>query len=157
VGSLLDLTGRVALVTGASGNIGAGIALRLHEAGASVVGHAHRNAAALDARLVPAVGDVQRDAGALCAAAVEAFGRRDGLANTAGIRPVAPLDATGDDELAEMLRVNVAGVATMTREAAALMTDGGAIVNVASIEGLQPAFGHSHYAAAKAAVVMHTR
>ncbi len=35
--------------------------------------------------------------------------------------------------------------------------DGGAIVNVASIEGLQPAAGHSHYAASKAAVIMHTR
>ena len=37
------------------------------------------------------------------------------------------------------------------------MTDGGAIVNVASIEALQPAIGHSHYVAAKAAVVAHTR
>jgi len=35
--------------------------------------------------------------------------------------------------------------------------DGGAIVNIASIEGLQPAFDHSHYAASKAAVIMHTR
>ena len=45
----------------------------------------------------------------------------------------------------------------MTRAAAALMVDGGAIVNIASIEGLQPAFDHSHYAASKAAVIMHTR
>jgi NAD(P)-dependent dehydrogenase (short-subunit alcohol dehydrogenase family) len=37
------------------------------------------------------------------------------------------------------------------------MGDGGAIVNIASIEGLQPAFDHSHYAASKAAVIMHTR
>jgi NAD(P)-dependent dehydrogenase (short-subunit alcohol dehydrogenase family) len=156
VGRLLDLTGRVALVTGASGNIGAGIARRLDEAGASVVAHAHRSGAALDDRFVAAVGDVQRDSRAICAAAVEAFGRLDVLVNNAGIQPVAPIAAIGDDELAEMFRVNAAGVAAMTREAAAVMT-GGAIVNVASIEGLQPAANHSHYAAAKAAVVMHTR
>jgi 3-oxoacyl-[acyl-carrier protein] reductase len=156
VGRLLDLTGRVALVTGASGNIGAGIARRLHEAGASVVAHAHQNVAALDDRFVAAVGDVQRDARAIVAAAVAALGRLDVLVNNAGIQPVAPIAAIGDDELAEMFRVNAAGVAAMTREAAAVMT-GGAIVNVASIEGLQPAANHSHYAAAKAAVVMHTR
>ena len=157
VGSLLDLTGRVALVTGANGNIGAAIARRLHEAGASVVAHAHRNAAALDDRFVAATGDVQRDARAIVAAATDAFGRLDVLVNNAGIQPVAPLAAIGDDDLAEMFRVNAVGVAAMTREAAAAMADGGAIVNVASIEGLQPAANHSHYAAAKAAVVMHTR
>ena len=79
------------------------------------------------------------------------------LVNNAGIQPVAALAAIGDDELSEMFRVNAVGVAAMTREAAAAMTDGGAIVNVASIEGLQPVPNHSHYAAAKAAVVMHTR
>ena len=165
VGSLLDLTGRVALVTGASGNIGAGIAARLHEAGASVVAHARNDAAALEPllawlgdRAAAAVGDVQRDARALCATAVETFGRLDVLVNNAGIQPVAPLAEIGDDELAEMFRVNAVGLAAMTREAAAAMAvAGGAIVNIASIEGLQPAAYHSHYAAAKAAVVMHTR
>jgi 3-oxoacyl-[acyl-carrier protein] reductase len=104
------------------------------------------------------VGDVQRDAGAICATAVETFGRLDVLVNNAGIQPVAPLPELGDDDLAEMFRVNAVGLAAMTREAAAAMADdGGTIVNVASIEGLQPAADHSHYAAAKAAVVMHTR
>jgi 3-oxoacyl-[acyl-carrier protein] reductase len=56
-----------------------------------------------------------------------------------------------------MLRINTGGVAAMTREAAALMATGGSIVNIGSIEGLQPAFAHSHYAASKAAVIMHTR
>jgi len=48
----------------------------------------------------------------------------------------------------------------MTRAAAARLIArgrGGAIVHVASIEGLQPAHGHSHYAASKAAVIMHAR
>jgi NAD(P)-dependent dehydrogenase (short-subunit alcohol dehydrogenase family) len=143
---LLDLDGLVAIVTGAGGTIGAGIAQRLEEAGAEVVAHRRE------------LGDVERDAPAICAAAVESFGRLDILVNNAGIQPVASLASIGNDELTEMFRVNVVGLAAMTREAAAAMTGrGGAIVNVASIEGLQPAFDHSHYAASKAAVIMHTR
>jgi 3-oxoacyl-[acyl-carrier protein] reductase len=160
VASLLDLEGLVAVVTGASGNIGAGIARRLHEAGASVVAHGRRQPAVtaeLGHRAVPVTGDVERDAAAICVAAVEAFGRLDIVVNNAGIQPVAPLAELGTDEVAEMLRINVAGVAAMTREAARLMPSGGAIVNIGSIEGMQPAFLHSHYAASKAAVIMHTR
>jgi len=165
---LLDLSGLVAIVTGASGNIGAGIARRLHEAGASVVAHAGHDRAAVESlcgelggRAVTAIGDVERDARAICSVAFESFGRLDILVNNAGIQPVAPLAAIGRDELNELLRVNVGGVAAMTREAAALMNghDGvtRAIVNISSIEGLQPAYDHSHYAASKAAVIMHTR
>ncbi len=148
VRSLLDLSGRVAIVTGASGNIGAGIARRLLEAGASVVVHGHANASAaeelaeeLGRQAVVALGDVERDAGAICRRAVEAFGSLDVVVNNAGIQPVAPLGSIGAEEAAEMLRVNVGGVIAMTREAAASMGErGGSIVNVASIEGLQPAF-----------------
>ena len=62
--------------------------------------------------------------------------------------------------MSETLRVNVAGTVALTRAAAQHFIargDGGAIVNVASIEALQPAAGHSHYAASKAAVIMHAR
>ena len=69
VDGLLDLSGRVAIVTGAAGTIGAGIARRLHEAGASVVAHG-RDPAALeplpDSRAVAAIGDVVNDAKAIC-------------------------------------------------------------------------------------------
>lgn len=164
VASLLDLRGLVAIVTGSSGNIGAGIARRLHEAGASVVVHARRETAALEPlaaelgdRVATSVGDVERDASAICAGAVAAFGRLDVVVSNAGIQPVAPLSVLGGEEIRELLRINAGGVAAMTREAAALMPDGGSIVNISSIEGLQPAFGHSHYAASKAAVIMHTR
>jgi NAD(P)-dependent dehydrogenase (short-subunit alcohol dehydrogenase family) len=164
VASLLDLSGRVAVVTGASGTIGAGIARRLHEAGASVVVHASTRsgvaeelAAELGGHATAVVGDVERDAAAICRAAVAAFGALDVVVNNAGIQPVALLDEIGTAGAAEMLRVNVGGVIAMTREGAGLMPTGGAVVNVSSIEGLQPAHGHSHYAASKAAVIMHTR
>jgi 3-oxoacyl-[acyl-carrier protein] reductase len=164
VASLLDLSGRAVVVTGSSGNIGAGIARRLHEAGASIVLHARSDPsrlagllAELGERATAVTGDVAADAAAICSGAEEAFGRLDAVVNNAGIQPVAALEAIDDDALGEMLRVNVQGVAAMTREAAARMPRGGAIVNVSSIEGLQPAFAHSHYAAAKAAVLMHSR
>jgi NAD(P)-dependent dehydrogenase (short-subunit alcohol dehydrogenase family) len=165
VGKLFDLSGLVAVVTGASGNIGAGIARRLDEAGASVVAHARQDPDAVEplltelgGRAVAAAGDVERDAGSICSVAVEFFGRLDILVNNAGVQPVVPLERLGNDDVAELFRVNAVGVAAMTREAASAMAGrGGAIVNVSSIEGLQPAFDHSHYAASKAAVIMHTR
>lgn len=169
VAALLDLTGRVALVTGASGNIGAGIARRLHEAGASVVLHSSRDTtrlaplvAELGTRVTVVAGDVERDAAALCAATVDAFKGLHVVVNNAGVQPVGPLlELTSSDAL-EVLRVNVGGVVALTRAAALVMSgnegpESGCVVNVTSIEGLQPAHNHSHYAASKAAVIMHSR
>jgi 3-oxoacyl-[acyl-carrier protein] reductase len=105
-------------------------------------------------------GDVERDASVVCDAVVAAFGRIDALVNNAAIQPVGALLALSECDVAEMLRVDVAGCIAMTREAAECMiagNAGGTIVNIASIEGLHPAVGHSHYAAAKAALLMHTR
>ena len=167
IAALLDLHGRAVLVTGSSGGIGAGIARRLHAAGASVAVHYSGQRAAAEAlarelgeRACVAGGDVEREAERLCGDVVAAFGRIDAVVNNAGIQPVASVLELTADDVREMLRVNVAGVIAMTRAAAEhLMAhgDGGAIVNIASIEGLQPAAGHSHYAASKAAVIMHTR
>jgi NAD(P)-dependent dehydrogenase (short-subunit alcohol dehydrogenase family) len=167
IAALLDLRERVVLVTGSGSGIGAGIARRLHAAGARVAVHyAHHRATAemlareLGERACVVHGDVERDAERLCGDAIAAFGRIDAAVNNAGIQPVAPLAEIGPDEMREMLRVNVEGVAAITRAVARHLIargGGGAIVNVASIEGLQPASGHSHYAASKAAVLMHTR
>ncbi len=171
VASLLDLSGRVAIVTGATGNIGAGIAKRLYEAGASVMVHGSQRGEAakslatelgVNAKYV--IGDVEREAHEICAETVRVFGHVDIVVNNAGIQPVVPLLSIDMALLIEMLRINVGGVAAMTREAAAIMAtydrqaDGaGSIVNIASIEGLQPARMHSHYCTSKAAVIMHTR
>jgi NAD(P)-dependent dehydrogenase (short-subunit alcohol dehydrogenase family) len=165
--ALLDLRERAVLVTGSGGGIGAGIARRLHAAGACVAVHynqarepAQTLARELGERACVVHGDVERDAQRLCDDVIAAFGRLDAVANNAAIQPVAPLLELGAEDVREMLRVNVAGVVAMTQAAANVLVArgaGGSIVNVASIEGVQPAAGHSHYAASKAAVLMHTR
>jgi NAD(P)-dependent dehydrogenase (short-subunit alcohol dehydrogenase family) len=167
IAALLDLRERAVLVTGSSSGLGAGIARRLHAAGARVAIHystardaAGTLAADLGERTCIVGGDVERDAERVCADVIAAFGRLDAVVNNAGIQPVAPLLDLSADDVREMLRVNVAGVIAVTRAAAEHLSKrgaGGAIVNIASIEGLQPAAGHSHYAASKAAVIMHTR
>jgi 3-oxoacyl-[acyl-carrier protein] reductase len=167
IAALLDLRERAVLVTGSSSGIGAGIARRLHAAGARVAVHyagqrvaAEMLAREMGTRACVVHGDVERDAERLCEDVIAEFGRIDAVVNNAGIQPVAPLLDLGPDDVREMLRVNVAGVVALTSAAAKHMVargDGGAIVNIASIEGLQPAAGHSHYAASKAAVIMHTR
>lgn len=168
---LLDLTGRVIVVTGAGGGIGAGIAHRCAAAGASVV--AHTRATPVDlARLDAVVGhpgaaiDVRADLTAddgpdrVVAAAVDHFGLIDGLVNCAGIQPVAALTTMDDTQFREMIDADVTAVHRMTRAVAnhLLGTGGsGSVVHIASIDGHQPAVGHAHYATAKAAVVMHAR
>jgi 3-oxoacyl-[acyl-carrier protein] reductase len=62
-----------------------------------------------------------------------------------------------EEEWETVVRANLKSVQLCTQAAARRMPQGGAIVNVASIEGLQPMPDHAHYAASKAAVLMHTR
>jgi NAD(P)-dependent dehydrogenase (short-subunit alcohol dehydrogenase family) len=172
VSDLLNLENRVVLVTGSSSGIGVGIVTRLHEAGASVAIHCSNNRAGaemlaqkLKDRVHIVQGDVQRDAQHLCDDVVAKFGKLDALVNNAGIQPLKGLLEQTPQDLQEMLRVNVEGVMTLTKIAATQMIEqnavnqnqGGVIVNISSIEGLQPAFAHSHYTTSKAAVLMHTR
>ncbi|HLT92672.1 MAG TPA: 3-oxoacyl-ACP reductase family protein [Woeseiaceae bacterium] len=168
---LLDLTGRVALVTGASQGIGAAIARRFAEAGAGVALHyrdredaAHevvrdieaRGATASAFRAELADGDA---AARLTAEVVARFGRLDILVNNAGSFPTRDLLEIGDDDWREMFRSNVETAFFCLRAAARTMMDagGGAIVNVASIAALVPGPAHAHYNSAKAAIVALTR
>ena len=116
-------------------------------------------ASELAERAIVVAGDLLEDgvADGLAAAAVERFGRLDGWVNNAGVQPVAALAAMTADEFDGVLAGNAGTTFRGTQAAAQRMTEGGAIVNVASIEALQPAVGHSHYVASKAAVVAHTR
>lgn len=168
---LFDLSGKVALVTGASRNIGAGIAKRLAEAGAAVVVH-YRSGADSAGALVDAItaaGGRARalqaelsdpdSVAALVTATIDAFGGLDIAINNAGSFPVQSLLDMTFAEWQSMYADNVESAFLCTRAAARHMraAGGGAIVNVASIESLAPAPDHSHYGSAKAAVAMFTR
>ena len=156
----LPFTGKVVLVTGATRGIGSAIATLLGSRGADVAVHGRREfdlrAYDFGARAFPVHGDVVRDAASMVEACIVQAGRLDVLVNNAGIWPPGSLLELSDEDVAETVRVNLLGVAAMTKAAALVMKDGGAICNVASIEAFGAPTMHSHYVASKAGVVAHT-
>lgn len=165
------MTGRVALVTGASRGIGRAIALGLAAAGADVAVGYHRNRSAAEdvARAISEVGrraivveaDIaQVDAGArLVDRTVEALGGLDVLVNNAGGNTRTPFLEISSAELEAVLTLNLLGPFRVAQAAARHMvqTGGGRIVNVASISASLAYPGLSHYQAAKAGLAMLTR
>ena len=169
---MLDLTGRVVLVTGAAGGIGSAIARTVAGAGGSVViqdvnaGALADLATAIGARAHALTVDLRDRAATdrLWVDALAAHGRIDALINNAGIYPVADPALPLDEWLAVWdvsLGVNLLAPAILCRAAIATFADqagGGIIVNMASraaFRGEDPEFWH--YAAAKAGVVAMTR
>jgi 2-deoxy-D-gluconate 3-dehydrogenase len=167
IGDLLDLTGRVALVTGAAQGFGFASARRLAEAGASVLLTDRRGdrveaaAVRLSAhgeRVSWAVGDVsvRGEVDELVAAAVACFGRLDVLVNNAAVYSNFRVEELPLDRFASVLDVNVSGAFWCARQAARRMIEqghGGVIVNVTSIDALHPTSGGmSHYTTSKHAL-----
>mgnify|MGYP001816846334 CR=1 FL=1 len=162
-GDLLDLSGATALVTGASGNIGGTIAERLAEAGASLILHFHRNdtpvtelAARLGGAEILQADLTDSDAVQQLFTAV----RPDLVVHNAAAQPVAGMGDMSFAEWRAVLAANLDSAFLVTQQAAlAWVAAGlpGAIVNIGSIEGQDPAVGHSHYATSKAGVAMLTR
>ena len=161
VQDLLDLTGETVLVTGASGNIGQAIAERLAQAGATIVVHYYRNEPAAvelagrlgGATVVQANLASEADVDAMYAKSCPSM-----VVNNAAAQPLTSLEDMGYDEWRAMLAANLDGAFLVTQRAArAWAGKGGAIVNIASIEALDPAVGHGHYATSKAGLVMLSR
>jgi 3-oxoacyl-[acyl-carrier protein] reductase len=162
--------GRVALVTGSSRGIGRSIAQAFAREGAAVVLNAARSIAearaAADAiaegggKAAAIQADVARAAEArrLVAEAVRVFGRLDVLVNNAGISDRTPFRELDEAAWRQMMDVHVTGPLFAAQAAAeAMARGGGAIVNVASMRGIDPGTGALHYSVSKAAVIMLTR
>ncbi len=160
---MFDLTGRRALVTGASGGIGGEIVRRLHGAGATVTLTGTREAplqALADALADRAhvlscdLGDTQAVT-ALPGRAAEAMGGVDILVNNAGITRDGLLMRMSDSDWAAVLDVNLTAVMRLTRGVLRGMTKAryGRIVNVTSVVGTTGNPGQANYAASKAGVV----
>ena len=171
-GSLFDLSGRVALVTGASRGIGSAIARTLAEHGAQVV-LSSRKQADLDAeaerintqyaeRATPIAAHAGRpeDLERLVQQVMERFSRIDILVNNAGTNPYfGPVMGAELAAWDKTFEVNLRGVFVLTRLVyqASMEAHGGAIVNISSIGGLRPGLGLGVYNITKAGVIMLTR
>jgi len=167
---MTSLTGKVAIVTGASKGIGAGIAKLYAQAGASVVvNYASSEAAAhaLVAEIQAAGGKAvaiqadfskTEDIRRLFAESKRAFGQLDILVNNAGVYAFAPLEAATEQEFHREFTTNVLGVITATQEAAKHFgPDGGSIINISSIASVGFMPNSVVYAASKSAVDSITR
>jgi 3-oxoacyl-[acyl-carrier protein] reductase len=139
-----NLTGKVAIVTGSSKGIGAGIALRLAADGAQVVVNYARSAAEADVvvnkilsaggRAVSVKADISKPAeiAPLIDAAIAAFGRLDILINNAGVYKGDSLETVTAESFDEHFHLNVRGPLLTTQAAARVMPAGGVIVNISS-------------------------
>ncbi|MFW2405845.1 MAG: SDR family NAD(P)-dependent oxidoreductase [Gammaproteobacteria bacterium] len=168
---LFDLSGRIALVTGAGSGLGRGFALALAEAGATVAVAARRGdrlAETVDT-IVAAGGSAaafsldvtDRDRLAGVFDAIEArFGIADIVVNNAGIARSGLLADMADTDWDAVIDVNLTAVHRVGAEAARRLLAakrGGSIINIASILGLRVSAGLGAYIAAKSAVVQLTK
>jgi len=168
---LLDFSGQVVVVTGSGSGLGSGIALRFAEAGAKVVVNYRSSAEgaqaivaeieALGGSAVALQADVSQkaDVTRLVEKTVQHFGQLNILINNAGLYPLHSLLDMTEEEWDLVLDSNLRSTFLCTQAAARQMMNqgsSGAIVNIASIEGQNPAPNHSHYDAAKGGVLIHT-
>ncbi|MEX6724143.1 SDR family NAD(P)-dependent oxidoreductase [Parapedomonas caeni] len=159
-----NLTGRVALVTGAANGIGLAIAGTLEAAGAQVVTTDIVPAQAPVGRfLAHDVTSPEQWAGVLATVERE-FGRLDVLVNNAGIVHSAPVETTSLEDWRRVTAVNVDGVflgvkaaLPLMRASAATTPFGGSIINVSSVAGLVGAPLFSAYCMSKGAVRLFTK
>lgn len=168
--SPFDLTGRVALVTGASSGLGAGFARRLAAQGVRVVAGARRldrltaladTIRAEGGQVEPVEMDVEDEASIQAAYdhAEATFGVVDTVIANAGVNAQGPATELPADDLGQLLRINVQGVYLTAREGARRLIASpdpsrGRIILLGSVGSLRPLAGLTAYSASKAGVAM---
>jgi len=160
---MFDLTGKTALVTGASGGIGGAIAKALHEAGAAVALSGTRvdplNALAAElgerAHVVPCNLSDRDAVKALPAEAIKAMGGLDILVNNAGMTKDNLFMRLKDEEWDQVLEINLTSTMMLMRAVMRPMMKAraGRIINISSIVGVTGNPGQANYAASKAGVI----
>lgn len=164
-----DLTGRVAIVTGASRGLGHGISLALAAAGASVA-LAARDETALESvraevesaggKAMPVQVDITDRASVdrMVHRVVESWGRVDILVNNAGIVQIKPFIEVTEEDFKRVLETNLMGMYRCSQAAGRLMIDqgGGKIINISSSAGLRGRSLEVPYSSSKGAVNMFT-
>ena len=152
------MDGKVAVVTGAASGIGAATSDRFRAEGATVVGwDLEGSDTAVDVRDEAAIE-------AAFGAVVAAHGRLDAVVHAAGVAGGGPVHLVPEEEWSRVIDINLTGTFLVGKHAVTVMlgqdaVDGerGAIVNLASVEGLAGTEGGSSYNAAKGGVVILTK
>ena len=164
---MFDLTGKGALVTGASGGIGAAIARDLHRSGATVAISGTREERLKDLadelgeriHVLPCDLSDRAAVAKLAGDADEALGQLDILVNNAGITRDNLFMRMTDEEWDDVIAVNLTAVFTLTRGALRNMMRRrfGRVVNIASISGMIGNPGQPNYSASKAGLIGMTK
>lgn len=158
------LKGKVAIVTGASKGIGAGIAKSLAAEGASVVVNYASSKAGADAvvaeigaaggKAIAVHGDVSKSAQAqaIVDEAVKQFGRLDILVNNSGVYGFSPIEDVTEEDFHKHFNVNVLGLLLTTQAAVKHLGEGSSIINIGSVVTRITPPGSSVYTGTKGAV-----
>ena len=163
----LDLSGRIALVTGGGQGLGQATATLLHQAGASVVvnylddpagsgrAKAEQTVAPFGTRGLAVAADVRSraDLQSLMQQIHDRFGALDLLINNAAILRDRSLKNLSDEDWDAVIETNLSAVFRVCQTALPLLRDGGRIVNLASISAVIGFFGQANYAAAKSGII----
>lgn len=160
----IDLSGKAAIVTGASQGLGRATATRLHEAGARVIVNyfsdpeginrqrAEEVVTTLGERAIAVEADVRDPAAvhAMIDQAVQELGNLDIVVNNAGILLDRTVKKMTQEQWQQVIDTNLTGVFNVCKAAAEVLADSGRIVNVSSISAVVGFFGQANYASAKA-------